>query len=145
MRKRLRTCAGTTAAFAVAFTAFGATPAMAEPVVEERPSLADQSAHDMAPPTDAEPSVARPRAQAQQDGSRGDDTTSAASPDIADVDELRRDTYVAPFREARSVEYLAVAPETLSSEVVDEVRGIDGVDHVLTVDAARVEVDGEAT
>ncbi|WP_067604790.1 C40 family peptidase [Nocardiopsis listeri] len=143
MRKRLRTCAGTTAAFAVAFTAFGATPAMAEPVVEERPSLADQSAHDVAPPTDAEPSGSRPRAQ--QDGSRGDDTTSAASPDIADVDELRRDTYVAPFREARSVEYLAVAPETLSSEVVDEVRGIDGVDHVLTVDAARVEVDGEAT
>lgn len=143
MRKRLRTCAGTTAAFAVAFTAFGATPAMAEPVVEERPSLADQSAHDVAPPTDAEPSGSRPRAQ--QDGSRGDDTTSAASPDIADVDELRRDTYVAPFREARSVEYLAVAPETLPSEVVDEVRGIDGVDHVLTVDAARVEVDGEAT
>ena len=145
MRKRLRTCAGTTAAFAVAFTAFGATPAMAEPVVEERPSLADQSAHDAAPSTDAEPSGARTRAQTEQDGSPGEDTTADASPDVANVDELRRDTYVAPFREARSVEYIAVAPETLPSEVVDQIRGIDGVDHVLTVDAARVEVDGEAT
>ena len=145
MRNRLRTCAGTTAAFAVAFTAFGATPAMADPVVEERPSLADQFVQDAAPPGDAEPSGSRPRAESERDGSRDGDTTTAASPDVANVDELRRDTYVAPFREARSVEYFAVAPETLPPEVVDEIRGIDGVDHVLTVDAARVEIDGEAT
>lgn len=145
MRNRLRTCAGTTAAFAVAFTAFGATPAMADPVVEERPSLSDQFVQDAAPPGDAEPSGSRPRAESERDGSRDGDTTTAASPDIANVDELRGDTYVAPFREARSVEYFAVAPETLPPEVVDEIRGIDGVDHVLTVDAARVEIDGEAT
>lgn len=145
MRNRLRTCAGTTAAFAVAFTAFGATPAMADPVVEERPSLSDQFVQDAAPPGDAEPSGSRPRAESERDDSRDGDTTAAASPDVANVDELRGDTYVAPFREARSVEYFAVAPETLPPEVVDEIRGIDGVDHVLTVDAARVEIDGEAT
>ncbi|SIO90337.1 C40 family peptidase [Nocardiopsis sp. JB363] len=145
MRNRLRTCAGTTAAFAVVFTAFGATPAMADPVVEERPSLSDQFVQDAAPPGDAEPSGSRPRAESERDGSRDGDTTAAASPDVANVDELRGDTYVAPFREARSVEYFAVAPETLPPEVVDEIRGIDGVDHVLTVDAARVEIDGEAT
>ncbi|MBR8744303.1 C40 family peptidase [Nocardiopsis sp. MG754419] len=138
MRNRLRTCAGTTAAFAVAFTAFGATPAMAEPVVEERPSLSDQVSPDTASPSGARPGDA-PSPDEQ------DVTTAQASPDVADVDELRRDTHVAPFREARSVEYFAVAPDTLPREVVNEIRRIEGVEHVLTVDAARVQVDGEPT
>ena len=138
MRNRLRTCAGTTAAFAVAFTAFGATPALAEPVIEERPPLSEQSSPDDARPSGAHSSRTHPRTQDEP-------TETAASPDVADVDELRRDTYVAPFREARSVEYFAVSAKPLPREAVREVRRIAGVDHVLTVDAARVEVEGEAT
>lgn len=133
MRNRLRTCAGTTAAFAVAFTAFGASPAMADPVVQDRPPLAEQLSPEI-----AVPSGSAPRAADSQ-------TETHPSPDVADVAELRRDTYVAPFREARSVEYFAVAPEKLPREVVDAVRDIDGVKNVLTVDAARVEVDGQPT
>ncbi len=130
MRNRLRTCAGTTAAFAVAFTALGAGPAWADPVVQDRPPLSEQLS-----PESATPSGSAPRAA----------ESPTETPDVADVAELRRDTYVAPFREARSVEYFAVSPERLPREVVDAVRDIDGVDDVLTVDAARVEVDGQPT
>ncbi|MEU3016640.1 MULTISPECIES: C40 family peptidase [unclassified Nocardiopsis] len=133
MRNRLRTCAGTTAAFAVAFTAFGANPAMAEPVAEDRPPLAEQVSPETAPPSGTVPRAPSPP------------TETPVSPDVADVGELQRDTYVAPFLEARSVEYFAVAPERLPREVVDAVRDIDGVEHVLTVDAARVEVEGQPT
>ncbi|WP_431873183.1 C40 family peptidase [Nocardiopsis eucommiae] len=130
MRNRLRTCAGTTAAFAVAFTAFGASPALADPVVQDRPPLSEQLPHEAATPSGSAPRAA---------------DSPTETPDVADVAELRRDTYVAPFREARSVEYFAVSPERLPREVVDAVREIDGVDDVLTVDAARVEVDGQPT
>ncbi|WP_179810727.1 NlpC/P60 family protein [Nocardiopsis sinuspersici] len=129
MRSRLRTCAGTTAAFAVAFTAFGATPAWADPVVEDRPPVSEQFAP-------GSPSGTDPRTREGESGDRG--------PDVSDA-ELRRDAYVAPFREARSVEYFAVAPRTLPREAVSAVRGIDGVEGVLTVDAARVEIEGETT
>lgn len=127
---RSRTRAGTTAAFAVAFTAFGVGPVWADPVVEERPPISEQV--PSAPDTSA-PSGADLRAQATE------------SPDTADTDNLRRDAYVAPFQEARSVEYFAVAPRSLPREAVTAVREIEGVEKVLTVDAARVEIDGEPT
>jgi hypothetical protein len=129
VRSRLRTCAGTTAAFAVAFTAFGATPAWADPVVEDRPPVSEQFAP-------GSPSGTDPRTRERESEDR--------APDVSDA-ELRRDAYVAPFREARSVEYFAVAPRTLPREAVSAVRGIDGVEGVLTVDAARVEIEGETT
>ncbi|RKS10241.1 NlpC/P60 family protein [Nocardiopsis sp. Huas11] len=132
MRSRLRTCAGTTAALAVAFTAFGATPAWADPVIQDRPAVSEQLSPDA-------PSGSHPRDRAASDDTRSD------APDVADPADLRRDAYVAPFRQARSVEYFAVAPTTLSRESVDAVRDIEGVEHVLTVDAARVRVDGEPT
>ncbi|GHC95482.1 hypothetical protein GCM10007079_47210 [Nocardiopsis terrae] len=135
MRNRLRTCAGTTAAFAVAFTAFGATPATAAPVVEDRPPLAEQ----------VSPGAAAPSGSASRTTGPETETTATETPDTADVAKLERDAYVAPFREARSVEYFAVAPRTLPREAVDAVREINGVERVLTVDAARVEVDGEPT
>ncbi|OOC52893.1 hydrolase [Nocardiopsis sinuspersici] len=125
----MRTCAGTTAAFAVAFTAFGATPAWADPVVEDRPPVSEQFAP-------GSPSGTDPRTREREGGDR--------APDVSDA-ELRRDAHVAPFREARSVEYFAVAPRTLPREAVSAVRGIDGVEGVLTVDAARVEIEGETT
>ncbi|GAB3707782.1 hypothetical protein GCM10028793_40450 [Nocardiopsis oceani] len=145
VRNRLTTCAGTTAAFAVAFTAFGAAPALADPVVEDRPPLSEQHS-----PEGAAPSGSEPRAQANgiapgapaENGADGDDV---ATPAVADADQLNEDTYVAPFKEARSVEYFAVADEELPREIVDAVREIAGVENVLTVDAARVEVDGEST
>ena len=138
MRNRLRTCAGTTAAFAVVFTAFGVSPALAEPAIEERPPLFDQLSSDNARPSGSHPAESRVR-----EGEEPAETV--ASPDVADVDELRRDTYVAPFRQARSIEYFAVSAQPLPRELVRRVRGIDGVDHVLNVDAARVKVDGKAT
>ncbi|USY23223.1 NlpC/P60 family protein [Nocardiopsis exhalans] len=138
MRNRLRTCAGTTAAFAVAFTAFGATPAMAAPVVEDRPPLSEQVAPELAAPSGSVPRATDPETETP-------DTAESEAPDTADVAELKRDAYVAPFREARSVEYFAVAAEKLPREAVDAVRDIDGVENVLTVDAARVEIDGEPT
>ncbi|OKI18963.1 hydrolase [Nocardiopsis sp. TSRI0078] len=126
----MRTCAGTTAAFAVAFTALGAAPAWADPVVEARPPVSEQFAP-------GSPSGTDPR---ERDGQAGGRT-----PDVSDVSQLRRDAYVAPFREARSVEYFAVAPRSLPREAVSAVRGIEGVESVLTVDAARVEIEGEPT
>ncbi|WP_116247899.1 C40 family peptidase [Nocardiopsis sp. FIRDI 009] len=128
MRSRFRSCAGTTAAFAVAFTAFGATPAWADPVVEDRPPIADQLAEDHQNTSGVDP--------------RG---SATPAPDVADAEALRRDARVAPFREARSVEYFAVAPDSLPRTVVDAVRDIEDVEHVLTVDAARVGIDGEPT
>ncbi|WP_431889326.1 C40 family peptidase [Nocardiopsis alba] len=130
MRNRLRTCAGTTAALAVAFTAFGASPALAEPVIDDRPPLSHRTSLD-----DGVPSGSQPRIAAEE----------SESPDVADVDELRGDTYVAPYKEARSVEYFAVSDEPLPREAVDEVRRVSGVENVLTVDAARVALDGETT
>jgi hypothetical protein len=130
VRSPFRTCAGTTAAFAVAFTAFGAAPAWADPVVQDRPAVSEQLSADA-------PSGSEPRGR--------DDGSASDAPDVADPRDLRRDAYVAPFREARSVEYFAVAPTTLPREAVDAVRDVEGVEHVLTVDAARVRVDGEPT
>ncbi len=111
-----------------AFTAFGSAPAWADPVVEDRPPVSEQ----VGP---GSPSGSDPRG--------GPDT--AASPEVADPEGLRHTSYVAPFREARSIEYFVVAQETLPAEAVDAVRGIGGVEHVLTVDAARVLVEEQAT
>ncbi|MFV2194574.1 C40 family peptidase [Nocardiopsis sp. LOL_012] len=122
MRSRFTTCVGATAAVAVAFTALGAAPVWAEPVVEDRPPLSEQFS-----------SGTDPRA----------DESAVASPEVADPERLRADVRVAPFAEARSVEYFAVAQESLPRDVVGRVRRIDGVDTALTVDAARVGVDGE--
>ena len=110
-----------------AFTAFGAAPAWAEPVVEDRPPISEQVGPGA-------PSGADPRTEPR----------AAASPEVADPGDLRHNAYVAPFREARSIEYFVVAQESLPAEAVDAVRGIDGVEHVLTVDAARVLVEDEA-
>lgn len=129
---RSRTCACTTAVFAVAFTAFGAGPAWAEPVVEERPSVSEAV-------DDGASSGADPRATEESE------EAATPAPDVADADNLDRDARVAPFDEARSVEYFAVAPESLPPEAVDAVRELDGVEEVLTVDAASVEIDGEDT
>ncbi|MEU0238125.1 C40 family peptidase [Nocardiopsis sp. NPDC006198] len=129
MRSRFRTCTGTTVAFAVAFTALGASPAWADPVVEDRPPVSEQLSLNA-------PSGTDPR----QD--RGADPRP---PDVADVADLERDAYVAPFREARSVEYFAVSPRELPREAVAAVRAVEGVEAALAVDAARVEIDGEPT
>jgi hypothetical protein len=137
VRNRFRTCAGTTAAFAVAFTAFGASPANASPIVEDRPPLAEQISPDAVAPSGSVPRAVDPETETPASASQ--------TPDVANAAQLERDAYVAPLREARSIEYFAVAPEQLPSEVVDAVREIAGVENVLTVDAARVEVDGEAT
>lgn len=126
MRSRLRTCAGTTAAFAVAFTAFGAPPALAEPVVQERPPISEQSSP-------------------HRSGETGPGREGGGEPEVADADALRSDAYVAPFREARSIEYFAVAPRTLPREAVAAVRAIEGVQSVLSVDAASVGIEGEPT
>ncbi|MFC4560718.1 C40 family peptidase [Nocardiopsis mangrovi] len=121
MRHRLRSCAGTTAAFAVAFTAFGA-PAWAapEPSVEARPPIGAQSAPGPA---------GRP----------------ASSPPVADPAALDRDVRVAPFDTAISREYFAVLPESISRAALDRVRELDGVESAEVVDAARVDLDGEST
>jgi len=129
VRSRFRTCAGTTVAFAVAFSALGAAPAWADPVVEDRPPVSEQFSPDA--PSGADP--------------RHDRESTSRPPDVSDVSDLRRDAYVAPFREARSIEYFAVAPRELPRSVVDAVRDIEGVESVLTVDAARVEIEGEPT
>ncbi|WP_397221235.1 C40 family peptidase [Nocardiopsis lambiniae] len=128
MRSRRSAC--TTAVLVAAFTAFGATPAMADPVVEDRPPVSEQFAPDA--PSGADPRV-------------GATPSATASPEVADPEDLRRDAYVAPFREARSIEYFVVAPDTLPTDAVDAVREIGDVEHVLTVDAARVLVDDQAT
>ncbi|WP_073375718.1 C40 family peptidase [Nocardiopsis flavescens] len=126
MRSRRTAC--TAAVLVAAFTAFGSAPAWADPVVEDRPPVSEQ----VGP---GSPSGSDPRG--------GPD--AAASPEVADPDGLRHTSYVAPFREARSIEYFVVAQETLPAEAVDAVRGIGGVEHVLTVDAARVLVEEQAT
>ncbi|MFC3995348.1 C40 family peptidase [Nocardiopsis sediminis] len=121
MRHRLRSCAGTTAAFAVAFTAFGA-PAWAapEPHVEARP------------PIDAQRGT-------------GPADRPAPSPPVADPGALDRDVRVAPFESAISSEYFAVLPESVSRAALERVRELDGVESVEVVDAARVGIDGEST
>jgi hypothetical protein len=110
----------------VAFTAFG-SPAWAgsEPHVQERPPIGAQGDT----PSGAEPGR----------------TAGDASPPVADPGRLDRDVRVDPFERARSREYFAVLPEPLSRAAVDEVTGLDGVDAVEVVDAARVDIDGEPT
>ncbi|WP_433698059.1 C40 family peptidase [Nocardiopsis sp. CA-288880] len=129
MRSRFRTCTGTTVAFAVAFTALGASPAWADPVVEDRPPVSEQLSLNAPSGTDP----------------RQDQGADPRPPDVADVADLERDAYVAPFREARSVEYFAVSPRELPREAVAAVRAVEGVEAALAVDAARVEIDGEPT
>ncbi|GHD36741.1 C40 family peptidase [Nocardiopsis kunsanensis] len=135
MRTRARACSS--AALVAAFTALGAGPVWAEPVVEDRPPVSQQiAAAPAAPDSEARPSGSDPRA---------DDEAEEATPDTADTDDLDGDIPVAPFDGARSVEYFAVAPESLPREAVEAVRGIEGVEDALHVDAARLEVEGEET
>src|SRR5699024_3306106 len=103
-----------------------------DPVMEQRPPI---SAQVPSSPDASDPSVTDPRTQA----------TQTTSPDTADTADRRRNAYVSPFHQTRSVEYYAVGPESLPGEAVAAVRRIDGVEKVLTVDAARVEIDGEPT
>ncbi|GAA1768113.1 C40 family peptidase [Streptomonospora arabica] len=129
MRQRWRSCAGTTAAFAVAFTAFGAAPAWAAPSpdVRERPAVGEQMA--------GAPSTGGPASPAG----------TGSSPPVGDTGELNDHAEVAGFDRARSREYFAVLPESIPRERVREVAGLDGVESVETVDAARLDVDGEGT
>ncbi|MDA0567628.1 NlpC/P60 family protein [Streptomonospora sp. S1-112] len=126
MGRRWRSCAGTTAAFAVAFTAFGAAPAWADP----RPNVAER------PPVDAPGAAAAFAAPA---------TGADPSPPVGDTGELRRDVEVADFAKARSREYFAVLPDTVPQRRIEEVERLAGVKAVEVVDAARVDVDGEST
>ncbi|GLU47783.1 C40 family peptidase [Nocardiopsis ansamitocini] len=127
VRQRLTVCTGTTVAFVVAFSAFGA-PAWADP----RPNVADR------PPV----SVSVPSG-----GGVDRDQTPAprSSPPVADEDALTRDIRVEDFAEARSREYFVAAPDSLDDAIVAKVRALKAVDAVEVVDAARVEVDGKAT
>lgn len=129
MRHRLKTCAGSTAAFAVAFTALG-TPAWAqpEPEVPERPPVGEENGSP-AVPSDTSPS--------------GDGDTE--SPEVAASEAKDSGTEVAPFDEARSREYFAVLPDTVSPATAAEVRKLSGVESITRVDAAQVEVEGEQT
>ncbi|GAA1082339.1 C40 family peptidase [Nocardiopsis composta] len=127
MRDRLRTCAGTTVAFAVAFTAFGA-PAWADP----EPSITDR------PPVDLQSGSGRPSPSSEPSGGR-------TAPKVADPDGLSGKVEVEPLDEPRSREYFAVLPDTVSKRALREVRDLDGVADVEVVDAARVSVEGEET
>ncbi|CAM3855498.1 hypothetical protein GCM10009799_32500 [Nocardiopsis rhodophaea] len=130
MGHRLKSCVGATAAFAVAFTAFGA-PAWAapEPQVRNRPPLDAQRGQAAAPTAAA----------------TGTERTRDGAPEVADTAALDEDVEVAPFDKARSREYFAVAPKALSKKTIAEVADLDGVKSVEVVDAARVNVDGEST
>ncbi|KIH99991.1 hydrolase [Streptomonospora alba] len=138
MRQRWRSCAGTTAAFAVAFTAFGAAPAWGAPApdVQERPAIDEQMA-----------GAAAPRHAPGPRPSGGDATPSggASSPPVADAADLRADVDVADFKKARSREYFAVLPDSIPQRRVEKVAELDGVASVESVDAARMKVDGEGT
>src|SRR5690606_23915635 len=96
VRDRLRTCAGTTVAFAVAFTAFGA-PAWADP----EPSITDR------PPVDLQSGSGRPSPSSEPSGGR-------TAPKVADSDGLSGKVEVEPLGEPRSREYFAVLPDTVS-------------------------------
>ncbi|MFC7329034.1 C40 family peptidase [Marinactinospora rubrisoli] len=125
MRQRLAAC-GTSMVVAVAFGALGAGPAWADPTprVQDRPPLAEQRPSD------------RPSGESPRD---------APAPEVADPGELSGDVDVAPFGRARSREYFAVAPGTLSRDTLRRVAELDGVAAVEVVDAARVTIDGEPT
>jgi len=121
VRRRLTVGTGTTVVFVVVLGALG-SPAWAEP----GPGGADR------PPTT---SYSLPSGAT---GSSG----SYPSPPVADSGRLDRDVRVAPFDEARSREYFAVAAESLDPDLVERVRAIDGVRSVEVVDAARIRIDG---
>ncbi|MFD0774690.1 C40 family peptidase [Streptomonospora algeriensis] len=138
MRQRWRSCAGTTAAFAMVFTAFGAAPVWASPSpdVQERPPIGDQMAGAAAPQHALGP---RP----STDGSAP--SGAASSPPVADAAALREDVDVAGFEQARSREYFAVLPRSIPQRRIEKVAELDGVESVEAVDAARMQVDGEST
>ncbi|QBI53184.1 C40 family peptidase [Streptomonospora litoralis] len=147
MRHRWRSCAGTTAAFAVAFTAFGAPPAWAAPSpdVQARPPIAEQMADADAA---AAPQQSRPASASTGESAAGESSPAAdesSSPPVGDTGELAGDVQVAGFDEARSREYFAVMPESIPRKSIDKVRGLDRVESVEVVDAAQVGVDGEST
>nr|WP_245928523.1 C40 family peptidase [Murinocardiopsis flavida] len=116
-------------AFAVVLGGF-APPAWADPV----PNVQDR------PPVDAQ--TTEPRAAASGEGAqRG----TKDAPPVADTRDLKRDVDVAEFDKARSRQYFAAAADTLSDAQIEKVRGLKGVKAVEVVDAARVQVEGEAT
>ncbi|MBB4930160.1 hypothetical protein F4561_000980 [Lipingzhangella halophila] len=127
----MRSCAGSTVAFAVAFTAFGA-PAWAdsEPTVQDRPP----------PDVRAGGSGTEPAPRSSGQGSDDPDR-----PPVGDSADLNSDAEVEPLGEARSREYFAVLPEAIPKAKVDAVRELDDVESAEVVDAAEVEVDGEPT
>ncbi|GAB3454434.1 hypothetical protein GCM10027570_34600 [Streptomonospora sediminis] len=133
MRHRLRSCAGTTAAFAVAFTAFGAAPAWAAPSpdVQDRPPVGEH--------------LAAPAGAAQQNPPASGSSRPGASPPVGDTGELDGGVEVADFDAARSREYFAVLPESVPERRIDQVRGLNGVESAEVVDAARVDIDGKST
>lgn len=124
------TCAGTAAAFTVAFSAFAA-PAWAEP----EPNVADR------PPVDTRAADAP---HAAPSGERAGQP-SGAGPEVADTGALDRDVEVAPLGEPRSREYFAVLPDSIGAKELKKLRGLDGVESAETVDAARISVGGEDT
>src|SRR5699024_5195295 len=105
----------------------------------DRPPVNQQisAAAPAVPGSETEPSGSDPREAGEEDE---EDT-----PDTADTDDLDGDAPVEPFDEARSVEYFAVAPESLPREAVEAIRDIEGVEDALNVDAARLEIEGEET
>lgn len=141
MRTRTRACSS--AALVVAFTALGSGPVWAEPVAQDRPPVSEQvtAAAPAAPASEGEPSGSDPRASQPP----ADDEDEESTPDTADTGHLDGDVQVEPFDEARSVEYFAVTPESLPRDAVEAVRDIEGVEDALTVDAARLEIEGEET
>ncbi|WP_393916493.1 C40 family peptidase [Halostreptopolyspora alba] len=131
MSRRVRSCAGSTVAFAVAFTAFGA-PAWADP----EPNVQDR------PP----PDIRVPGAGGQPSSRSSEDRhEDPSSPPVGDTADLGRDAEVEPAGEPRSREYFAVLPETVPKSTVEAVRGLAGVESAEVVDAAEVQVDGEST
>lgn len=112
---------------AVAFTAFGAGPAWADPVPDSRPG----------PPIDSRVGTIPAGA--------GVDDRRTPSPPVADPTALRGDVEVAPLKDPRSAEYFVVSQETLPASLVRQIQQLDDVADVETVDAARVQIDGQAT
>lgn len=130
-RQRLAGAVGTTAAAAVAFTAFGVGPAWAEPNPQPGPPLAAAAPS----PVEAPATVV----------SRPGDSAPSPSPPVGDTERLRGDVSVAPLEETRSAEFFVVAQDALPDELVEAVAELDGVDAVELVDAARVTVDGHVS
>jgi cell wall-associated NlpC family hydrolase len=127
-RRRLATAVGSTAAAAVAFTAFGAGPAWADVRPEPSPG----------PPVDA-PATTPP---APEDARYTGEAREGVAPPVGDERRLSGAASVAPLEERRSAEFFAAAQDSLPEEVLERLAELEGVEAVEVVDAARVEIDG---